>query len=91
MVAERGDLGVQHRGVVAAFGPAAVQMWLVTIQDRRPGDGPGHRVIAGEGLGEPAGGLAVQAQLAGDAADAQPAGRESLDRSVLVTHPRLHP
>jgi hypothetical protein len=28
-VAERGDLGVQHRGVVAAFGPAAVQMWLL--------------------------------------------------------------
>jgi hypothetical protein len=39
-VAQGGDLGVQRGGVVAAFGSPAVQVGLVVIQDRGPGDGP---------------------------------------------------
>ncbi len=87
-VAECGDLGVQHRGVVAAFVPAAVQMWLVLVQDHRQADGPGHRVVAAQGLGEPAGGLAVNAEFAGDGR-MPAAGGQGLDSGVLVTHP--HP
>jgi len=54
-VAEGGDLGVQHGGVVAALVPPAVPVRLVAVQDRGPGDGPGHRLITGGGVGEAAG------------------------------------
>ena len=66
-------------------------MRLVAVQHRGPGDGPGHRLITGSGVGEAAGGLSVHAQLTGDRAQAQPAGCQSLDGGVLVTHPRRQP
>jgi hypothetical protein len=91
VVAALGDLGVQHGGVVAALVPPAVQVGLVAVQDGGPGDGPGHRVIGGDSVGEAAGCLAGHAEFAGDPAQSHAPGMQGLDGGVLVFHPRGQP
>src|SRR5215468_10277262 len=92
-VAAAADLPPQPGRVSAAVVPPLVQVGDVLVEDAGPAPGTvmNQELFGVGGAGEPADGVAGQAQLGGDREDAVAVGQQLVDRRVALVSPLRDP